>query len=99
MPNIQLPRGLPRMPRFVTPRTAAPPDVVAAVVATEAEVARALVREPASAMGITLPDIPGPASILQQLIPAGGGGGSGGGGNAGAPTAPASNARTPFVYE
>ena len=100
MPNFQLPKGLPalpRMPQLVTPRSGAPGDMVAAAASTEADVIRALVKEPASALGITLPDIPGPASILAQMLPPIGG--QGGQGGQGTETKPAPSRIIKMVFE
>ncbi len=59
----------PRQPRFVTPRSPAPWDVVAALGEMEKDAYNALIKEPAEAAGIPLPpEVPGPAAISSMVV-------------------------------
>lgn len=99
MPNFQLPKALPtlRLPQLVMPRSAAPGDVVGAIAAAETDLIKSLVKEPASALGISLPELPGPASVLAQLLP--GQGSKGTATKTETKTEPTRGAAKKFVFE
>lgn len=58
-----------RAPKLVTPKSAAPWDVAAAITAIEHDAYEALVKEPAEAAGITpLPELPGPGTLISMVV-------------------------------
>lgn len=65
MPNFALPQI--QIPKMVAPSSAAPKDVISAAAANEDNLMESLFRAPLSAMGLTLPKLPGPAGIASQL--------------------------------
>lgn len=64
MPNFRMPR----VPKFVAPKSMKPEDVLGAAVETQHDIYNALVKEPISRAGATPPpEIPTPEMVLQQL--------------------------------
>lgn len=57
---------IPRMAKFVTPKSLNPKDVIKAASQTEKDMVSALIKEPMASVGIKLPDLPTPMGIASM---------------------------------